>query len=99
MKVIFPLRRWVVRARLYHAISDPTRGPGNSRAPAVSMHMCATSNRRLRRLLLASVFASPATALAQVQVNQVFNEQGPAPASGPFCVSGSGTDLSPDGVN
>jgi photosystem II stability/assembly factor-like uncharacterized protein len=41
----------------------------------------------------------PATALAQLQVNQVFNEQGPAPASGPFCVAGSGTDLPPDGVD
>lgn len=53
--------------------------------------------RRLRGLLLASVFTLPATALAQVQVNQVFNEQGPAPATGPFCVSGSGDLPAPPG--
>lgn len=56
------------------------------------------SGRRLRSIVLASALTLPGTAFAQVQVNQIFNEQGPAPSSGPFCVIGSG-DAVPKGIN
>jgi hypothetical protein len=49
-------------------------------------------------IFLAAVFTLPGSAFAQLQVNQFFNEQGPAPSSGPFCVVGTG-DAPPKGVN
>ena len=61
--------------------------------------MRATLRSGLRYLLFASVCNTPLVAFAQVQVNQKFNEQGPAPSSGPFCVSGTGdAGVPPNGV-
>ena len=54
-------------------------------------------NSRLRCILLASVFTLPSTAFSQVQVNQVFNQQGPAPSSGPLDTVDSG-DAVPNGT-
>lgn len=47
-------------------------------------------------MLLASVFTTPIAAFAQVQVNQNFVSQGPAPAFGPIGVSRS-ADAPPNG--
>jgi autotransporter-associated beta strand protein len=54
-------------------------------------------SRRLRSIVLAAIFMLPATAFAQLQVNQTFNEQGPAPSTGPFCVIGTGDAPAPAG--
>jgi hypothetical protein len=52
--------------------------------------------RPLRGLVIAAVFALPTAALAQVQVNQNFVIQGPAPVFGPTGVSRS-ADAPPNG--
>jgi len=44
-----------------------------------------------------ALLALPSAAIAQVQINQKFVEQGPAPSTGPFCVIGTG-DAPPQGI-
>ena len=44
-----------------------------------------------------AILALPSAAIAQVQINQKFLEQGPAPSTGPFCVIGTG-DAPPQGI-
>jgi hypothetical protein len=53
--------------------------------------------RPLRWLVIATAFALPTAAFAQVQVNQNFVTQGPAPAFGPTGVSRS-ADAPPNGT-
>jgi hypothetical protein len=54
--------------------------------------------RPLRWLVIATALALPTAAFAQVQVNQNFVTQGPAPAFGRAGVAGS-ADAPPNGID
>src|SRR5215471_13637840 len=65
-------------------------------AGAIVMRGAIVIKRLFGWMLLASVFTTPIAAFAQVQVNQNFVSQGPAPAFGPIGVSRS-ADAPPNG--
>jgi hypothetical protein len=52
---------------------------------------------KLLCFVVAALSLPSSPAIAQVQINQVFNEQGPAPSTGPLCLVGTG-DAPPQGI-